>query len=354
MLRTLIRLSDGTEISSGSNADMNIRSCTITQCVNSGDDLTIGSVCAACVEMVVQAPPGIFKSGDVFTLFKVDDAGNRTQVGIFNVFEPEKKGDQLYKVTAYDNVFRLDIDLTQWLNDNFTSLPNDPNGFVDKVCFQCGVRLGRLPTCSYYHSIEVFPIKETVTGRKLFRWVAEMLCCFCYADPNGFISFGWYRDNTQIVLTDQGKRRRLHGSFKHRGSISPVDGLLITHYSGDGFTGSTCQTPAMIKLSNPYIIKDNPILGVKDMPTMFKIADHIWANLLDDQKIYECGGYGQLVACEVSTPAVLDVNVGDIIVVAEQDPGWERTAKICMMVMTKIQKGQKDTLQCVGSYRRRN
>lgn len=355
MLRTLIRLSDGTEISSGSNESMNIRSCTITQCVNSGDDLTIGSVCAACVEMVVEAPANTFNPDDTFTLFKVDDAGNRTQIGIFNVFTPEKKGERLCRVTAYDNVIKLDTDLTEWFGEYIKQPPDDPVRFIDDICGQCGVRADQQLRYSECHNIGEFNVKTTVTGRKLLGWVAEMLGYFCTAGPNGDIVFGWYRDNTQVVLRDKEDRYRLQGSHKHKNVILPVDGVLIKYDKDqDGVNCSICQTPAYVTLSNPYIIQDNPILDSKTMPDMFDIADHIWEILSNDRKIYECNGFGNLAACEVSIPASIDVNVGDIIVVVEQDPGEQNTFKNCMRVMTKIQKGQKDTLYCTGSYRRRN
>ena len=47
MRKNLIILLDGTEISSG------IRSCTYTESVNSGTELTLGSVCCACLELSV-------------------------------------------------------------------------------------------------------------------------------------------------------------------------------------------------------------------------------------------------------------------------------------------------------------
>ena len=355
MLRTLIRLSDGTEISSGLSASMNIRSCTITQCCNSGEELTIGSVCAACVEMVVQASDNTFNSEDIFTLFKVDDAGNETQIGVFNVFTLEKKGDQLYKVTAYDNVVKLDADLTDWFEGYIKQQPSDPVRFVDDVCRQCGVTIIQQPQYSECHNISEFKAKAPVTGRKLIGWVAEMLGYFCTAGPYGDIAFGWYRDNTQVVLHGKGDRYRLQGSFKRKNRILPVDGVLIQYDKDqDGFNGSICQTPAYVTLNNPYIIQNNPILDSKTMLEMFDIADTIMDRLSADRVIFECGGFGSLIACEVSIPASLDVNVGDIIVVIEQDPGMQNTYKNCMRVMTKIQKGQKDTLYCTGSYRRRN
>lgn len=350
MLRTLIRLSDGTEISSGSDASMNIRSCTTTHCCNSGEELTIGSVCAACVEMVVQAPANAFKCEDTFTLFKIDGVGNETQIGVFNVQTPQKKGHQLWQVTAYDNVIKLDIDLTEWLQENVAYL-NDPRYFVAAVCRQCGVTFS--DTGFIYnedaHKIPYFEPTGTITGRKLLQWVAQMLGYFCIADSDGNIRFAWYRDNTRVVLSQKGERYQLQGSYKRNNEILPVDGVQIMYSKA-----SICQTPANIALSNPYIIRDNPILDSKTMLEMFDIADVIFDRLSHDRIVFECDGFGSLAACEVSTPTSLDVNVGDIIVVDEQDPGEQNTYKNCMRVMTKIQKGQKDTLYCTGSYRRRN
>lgn len=353
MLRNLILLSDGTEISSGSDASMNIRSCTITQCVNSGDQLTIGSVCAACAEMVVEAPANTFRAGDTFTLYKVDDTGNRTQVGFFNVFEPEKKSDRLYKITAYDNVIKLDKDLTEWILDNVAQY-SDPRSFIDAVCEQCGVV--HPSTYPYYdiniHYIPDFEPSGSVTGRKLMQWVGEMLGYFCIAMPNGELSFRWYRDNTTVILTSgTGNRFRLQGTYKWKNKILPISSVVIRKNDGRG-AGYSISGDA----SNPYIIKDNPLLSTKDLSILYRVAVPIMRKLDADREIFERSDTDCLVACEVSVPASLDINVGDIIVVDEQENEEDdvHVPRNYMRVMTKIQKGQKDTLRCAGSYRRQN
>ena len=350
MLRTLIRLSDGREISSGVNESMNIRSCTITQCCNSGDDLTIGSVCAACVEMVVEAPDNTFRSDDVFTLYKVDETGTRTQIGVFNVFEPRRKGKHLWQVTAYDNVIKLDKDISEWFHEIIVFPPQDPGDFAAAVCEQCGVTLAVYPLSDSIHQILQIPLSgETITGRKLIRWIAEMLGYFCVATSDGMLAFRWYVDKTNIVLSgsDTSKRFRMQGSYKRKNEILPIDSVMIIDANG---ANGSCTFGS---LGNQYVIKDNPFL-MGDKLDLAEIAGRILLRLLEDKGIFECSGFGQLAACEVSVPASLDIAVGDIIVVAEQDPGDQNTSKNCMRVMTKIQRGQKDTLQCVGPYRRRN
>ena len=348
MLKTLIRLPDGTEISSGATASMNIRSCTTTHCVNSGEELTLGSVCAACAEIVIQAPYAILSEENVFLLYKVDDAGNETKIGIFNVKTAENKGEQLYKITAYDNVTKLDVDLTDWFVEYMVAIPQSPIRVIDDVCEQCGVRVRRYPNWSVNcHGINRFEINGTVTGRKIFQWIAEMLCCFCIADSDGNICFRWYEDNRKVVLSKGGERYRMQGSYKFKGHICTVDRVVIILAGGIPFTAGSADYECC------YIIKSNPILDAKDYGHVQAIANDILAKLRTEANCFSNDDY--LIACEVSTPATLDVNAGDIIVVDEQEAvqGEANVSRLIMRVMTKIQSGQKDTLKCTGSYRRR-
>ena len=353
MIRKLVRLSDGTEIFSGPGSATNIRSCTVTQCVNAGEELTIGSVCAACVEMLVQAPDNTFRPESAFTLYDVDDVGVETKIGLFNVKTAHKKGESLFRVTAYDNVMKLDKDLTDWLEDNAGQL-TDPRDFIRGVCDQCNVTLNEVPNYGDFHTIVSFSARGKVTGRQLLQWVAEMLCYFVVADEDGEICFRWYRDNTSVILGSAGQRYRIKGSYKHNNGILPVDGVRMRLRDSEGNVQKECQYPFYETFSNPYIIESNPILIAKDMNNLFEIAEDIIYKLNADRDIFSSGGTDHLAACEVMTPASQDVRVGDIIIVCEQDPGNANTTKIYMRVMTKIQKGQMDTLKCTGSYRRRN
>ena len=50
MLKTVIVLPDGTELSSGQGEHNAIQSTSIIECVNSGEELTIGSTCANSIQ----------------------------------------------------------------------------------------------------------------------------------------------------------------------------------------------------------------------------------------------------------------------------------------------------------------
>jgi hypothetical protein len=348
MLKTLIRLSDGREISSGVNESMNIRSCTITQCCNSGDDLTIGSVCAACVEMVVEAPDNTFRSDDVFTLYKVDDAGNRTQIGIFNVFAPEKKSDHLYKITAYDNVIKLDTDLSDWLLENIAFL-SDPRSFVSEVCRQCGVVFSYK---GFYfdddiHRIPYFEPNGPVTGRKLLQWIGEMCGYFCIADAYGYICFKWY-SAARVDLSETDKWVRFQGGCKFNNHIMPCDGVRLI------FGTDSRQFPFRT-LNNPYIIKDNPILQCWKDSGWTAVAE-LLAKKFEELDELCTLGEGYLAACEAAVQSTNEIEVGDIVIFDRQSPAEDGkpTPYISMLVMTKKTFGQRCVIKCTGSYRRRN
>ena len=54
MLKTIIVLPDGTEVSSGTGVVNAIRCVTLTECVNRGEELTIGSTCANAVTLFAE------------------------------------------------------------------------------------------------------------------------------------------------------------------------------------------------------------------------------------------------------------------------------------------------------------
>ena len=66
MLRTRIILPDGRELFSGAQSQTAIQSVTITQCVNSSEELTLGSVCSNMLEVKFWNPEG---KRQIFLLF---------------------------------------------------------------------------------------------------------------------------------------------------------------------------------------------------------------------------------------------------------------------------------------------
>ena len=93
MLKNLLILPDGTELFSGPGTGNAIKSVSMTKCVNSGEDLTIGSTCATLLEVdLITSGGGVsLLPGDEVTLYKVDSNGNRRQEGIYILEQPVRK-----------------------------------------------------------------------------------------------------------------------------------------------------------------------------------------------------------------------------------------------------------------------
>ena len=113
----IIVLPDGTELSSGPEAVNNIRSVSLTKCVNSETELALGSVCSAMLECKLQTPYAALgiETGTEVTLYKNSTSGSRTKAGLFTIEKPARPSAHTYKITAYDRVSWLDKDLTDWL-----------------------------------------------------------------------------------------------------------------------------------------------------------------------------------------------------------------------------------------------
>lgn len=170
MEKSVLILPSGREISSGVAGVDAIASITLTQWVNSGQELTPGAVCAAELQAQLITPAGGLQiaAGEELILLREDESGERYPVGIFLTEKPEHPTANTMRLTAYDRVTRLDKDLTGWLA-GLHQWPYTLGDFADMVCGECGLELaeGSLPN-------EDLPIQafsaQGITGRKLLEW----------------------------------------------------------------------------------------------------------------------------------------------------------------------------------------
>ena len=205
MYKHLLILPDGTELFSGAEQENALQSVTMTEAVNSGEELNLGSVCACELRADLITPFGglTLTAGDRVTAFRVDEDGTRTQLGVFYLEKPEKTSAHTMRLTAYDAVSLLDQDLTQWLAD-LSEWPYAVPEFAQLVCDQCGVTLleQELPNADFY--IQPFA-GEGITGRMLMQWLGQITGRFCRATAEGNLEFAWY-EPSGITLTPGGSR----------------------------------------------------------------------------------------------------------------------------------------------------
>ena len=336
MAKSIIELKHGDEtvlISSGEDEVNAIKSITLTDSVNSDEELTLGSSCASILEADIFTPHGGLDvtAGDQVTLFKETDGGGRVKIGVFVLEKPTRPSANTIKITGYDRITALDQDLTAWLS-GLAGWPYTLLEFAQMVCSACGLELvtaeipnGDLPVPQFQYS--------DVTGRQLMQWVGQICCRFCRADANGNIELAWYEPSGKHITPSGELRYFAKGLTYETYEVAPIETVqLKLADSEDG-----ALWPGTDEGVNAYVISGNPIL-------LADLSPEVEANL----KVIENELAGvTYTPCKISIPSNMDIRAGSIVDITDNN-GKTITA----YVMTKTSSGRKDTLECTGSHRR--
>lgn len=324
MVRNIIYLPDGTEVSSG------IKSSSLVRCVNSGEELTIGSTCANKAEFTLFDAGGKLSvdAGQEITVYR-DDGETRKKLGVYVLEKPSRHTANTIKLVGYDRVIKLEKDLTNWL-DGLTGWPYTPIQLAQMVCSECGVVFTTSSAPNDDFPINQFK-KQGVTGRVVMQWLAEICCRFCRADADGNIEFAWYTPSN-VTIRATGDRYIFGNGLSYKTfTTSPIDAVQIR--LADSASGALWPT---VEAENPYIITGNAIIN-RVYEGLAPYLDVIREQL---QGI-------TYTPCEVCIPACLDVDVGNTVSIADRNGH-----AISVYVMEKQTTGQKDIIRCKGSAKR--
>lgn len=394
MLKTLIVLPSGEELFSGSGTINSVRAAAVTECVNSEQELTIGSVCSVMLEATIFAPNGNFvlNSGDEVTLYKVDDSGKRTKVGLFTAEKPTRKSANIFHLTAFDRIARLDVDLTEWLS-SLNEWPYNLKTFAGMICTKCGLALLDTPLVNADYQVQKFSA-EGITGRRLMEWIGQISAKFCRATVDGNIELAWYRKRYDLSIAASAsetagagynalfssgnltiKSSAISVSDKGNGSIS-VSGLRVSGYDGNGsvdivvddgtrkaipyYGGSLsfeeystdkiervqvrlteddvgAAYPQISGEANTYIVSGNYLLTSASEAPLMTVAKNLYAALHE----------ATYTPCKVSVQAGSGIKNGDVLSISDKNGKM-----LSAYVMTKKLSGQRETIECVGSKSR--
>ena len=196
MYYSVLLLPNGTELKGG-EAGSTLKALTLHTAVNAGQEFTIGSAFSDYIEAKIWADPGgslQITAGDALTLYRQDDAGNRTKVGVFYAEKPTRTKRNSYKITAYDNMSKLDADFSGWLRANQSRFPMTIWTLVQLACRQAGVVLASasLPINGSY-SVQAF-YADDLTCRQIISWAAEAAGCYAHMNADGKLQFLTYTD----------------------------------------------------------------------------------------------------------------------------------------------------------------
>lgn len=350
----------------------NIVSVSWTEQVNSdSDNITPGAVCANAIDIefwITSDGSLAIAQGSTLTYYKVDaDTGTEYQIGIYTCEKPEKDGGNKYKVTAYDNIAKLDIDVADWLNS--LNFPIAIEEFANSLAAKCGLTFKNVPPINGDYPVQAFTANSS-TGRDLMKMVAQATGCFIRAASNGELEYAWYVTNSKLsIATNESK-----GLYFHKAAYDKENKILrdrqvvklrtadvvyqpeSTPYFSGQLTFSDFTVTAIDKVqvkqsdddvgviypadsvgTNALVISANRLLVTDSDATLRPYVKNLYDRL--NNMVY--------VPCSnIQTPETLDIRAGDIVTVTDGK------RKFVTWITSVKRSGNRCTFESVGSINR--
>lgn len=348
----------------------NIVSVSWTEQVNSdSDNITPGAVCANAIDIefwITSDGSLAIAQGSTLTYYKVDaDTGTEYQIGIYTCEKPEKDGGNKYKVTAYDNITKLDIDVADWLNS--LNFPITIESFANSLAAKCGLTFKNVPPINGDYSVQAFTANSS-TGRDLMKMVAQATGCFIRAASNGELEYAWYVTNSKLSIAPNGpsngfyfktakdkEDKILHDRQVVRLRTADVVSGNAPYFSGQltfsDFTVTAIDKvqvkqsdddvgviyPADATGTNALIISTNKLLVTDSDATLRPYVKNLYDRL--NNMVY--------VPCSnIQTPETLDIRAGDIVTVTDGK------REFVTWITSVKRSGNRCTFESVGSINR--
>ena len=350
----------------------NIVSVSWTEQVNSdSDNITPGAVCANAIDIefwITSDGSLAIAQGSTLTYYKVDaDTGTEYQIGIYTCEKPEKDGGNKYKVTAYDNIAKLDIDVADWLNS--LNFPITIEAFANSLAAKCGLTFKNVPPINGDYPVQAFTANSS-TGRDLMKMVAQATGCFIRAAANGKLEYAWYVTNSELLIaTNKAKGLRFHKTAYDKENKILRDRQVVklrtadvvyqpesTPYFSGQLTFSDFTVTAIDKVqvkqsdddvgviypadavgTNALVISANRLLVTDSDVTLRPYVKNLYDRL--SNMVY--------VPCSnIQTPETLDIRAGDIVTVTDGK------RKFVTWITSIKRSGNRCTFESVGSINR--
>lgn len=340
MYQSVLLLKDGTELT-GDGASNAIKSITLHAAVNAGQEFTIGSAFSDYIEAEIWADPGgslQITAGDALTLYRQDDAGNRTKVGVFYAEKPTRTKRNSYKITAYDNMSKLDTDFSGWLHANQAQFPKTIWQLVQLACQRAGVALASssLPINGSY-SVQVF-YADDLTCRQIISWAAEAAGCYAHMNADGKLQFLTYTDKRSTAkITPDGANGSIafyaDGLSYEDYTVKTIEKVQIRQSDSDVgviYPDSTTAT-------NTYAVQGNLLLTTGTEANLKSVVQNLY-NVLKNVTY---------TPCKVSVPSSSGLACGQIVHVKDA-----RGREFDTYLMSATISSGKASFESVGSASR--
>lgn len=340
MYQSVLRLKDGTELKGG-EAGSTLKALTLHTAVNAGQEFTIGSAFSDYIEAEIWADPGgslQITAGDALTLYRQDDAGTRTKVGVFYAEKPTRTKRNSYKITAYDTMSKLDADFSGWLHANQAQFPKTIWQLVQLACQRAGVALASssLPINGSY-SVQAF-YADDLTCRQIISWAAEAAGCYAHMNADGKLQFLTYTDkrSTAKITPDGASSSTAYyaDSLSYEDyTVKAIEKVQIRQSDSDVgviYPDSTTAT-------NTYAVQGNLLLTTGTEANLKSVVQNLY-NVLKNVTY---------TPCKVSVPSSSGLACGQIVHVKDA-----RGREFDTYLMSATISSGKASFESVGSASR--
>ena len=340
MYYSVLRLPNGTELKGG-EAGSTLKALTLHTAVNAGQEFTIGSAFSDYIEAEIWADPGgslQITAGDALTLYRQDDAGNRTKVGVFYAEKPTRTKRNSYKVTAYDTMSKLDADFSGWLHANQAQFPKTIWQLVQLACQRAGVALASssLPINGSYN-VQAF-YADDLTCRQIISWAAEAAGCYAHMNADGKLQFLTYTDKRRTAkITPDGAS---NSTAYYADSLSYEDYTVkaiekVQIRQSDSDVGVIY--PDSTTATNTYAVQGNLLLTTGTEANLKSVVQNLY-NVLKNVTY---------TPCKVSVPSSSGLACGQIVHVKDA-----RGREFDTYLMSATISSGKASFESVGSASR--
>ena len=340
MLQPILTLPSGTELRGG-QAGSAVENLTLHTAVNAGQEFAIGSAYSDYIEAEIWADPGgslQITAGDVLTYYRLDDAGNRTKVGIFYAEKPTRTKRNSYKVTAYDTMSKLDADFSGWLRANQAQFPKTIWQLVQLACQRAGVTLAGISLpINGSHSVQAF-YADDLTCRQIISWAAEAAGCYAHMNADGKLQFLTYTDKRSTAkITPDGVS---NSTAYYADSLSYEDYTVkaiekVQIRQSDSDVGVIY--PDSTTATNTYAVQGNLLLTTGTEANLKTVAQNLY-NVLKSVTY---------TPCKVSVPSSSGLACGQIVHVKDA-----RGREFDTYLMSATISSGKASFESVGSASR--
>lgn len=275
-MKNLIVRADDSTITSAS-----IISCTYTEEVNSGEELTFGCTSSAQLEVTVRGLDNPITAGERIKYYQVDDSDVSHLMNVMIATAPTIVSKTSYKFYAYDAISGLDVDVSDWLRDSQSIFPISLLSFAQTLCAHCGVAFATASFPNDDYMVKAF-YADGLTGRQLMGFVAEIAGRYLSTDDDGSIILDWYSSNASA---DVEPSNGVSGGVTHYGyfagtlnyedyETAPIDRVQI--HQGATDVGVIYPPDAT---GNTYQMSNNILMTGAESAELETIAENLFNEL---------------------------------------------------------------------------